>query len=105
MEVFFKNLTSDESPTERLVEDIMMLVAETEDLVNRTGANLGEETQVEIKTALERVKLRCQQLKNQALAGARHTDQFIRQHPYPAMFMCFGAGVLLGLLLNRKSDD
>ncbi len=105
MEVYFKNITSEETPTERLVEDVMMLVNETEDLVNRTSASLASGAPEELKTALERLKGRCQQLKEQTMAGARHTDRFIRNHPYPVVGVAFGLGVLLGVLIGRNSKD
>jgi ElaB/YqjD/DUF883 family membrane-anchored ribosome-binding protein len=103
MEVYFKNISSEETPTERLVEDVMMLVNETEDFVNLTSATLAENAPEELKSALERLKERCQQIKEQALAGARHTDRYIRKHPYQVVGVAFGLGILIGVLAGRKS--
>ena len=33
MEIYFKNMTTEEVPTERLVEDLMKLIYDAEDLV------------------------------------------------------------------------
>jgi len=40
--------------------------------------------------------------QEKAVAGARATDMVIRSRPYEALAVAFGAGVLLGYLLNRK---
>ena len=37
MEVYFKNLSSDEISTEKLVEDLMLLVHDAENLIAATG--------------------------------------------------------------------
>ncbi len=105
MEVYFKNLTPEESPTEKLVEDVMMLVNETENLVKAHEATLGEERKAEITTMLERVKNGCLSLKSQTLAGARRTDRIIRENPYIAMGAVFGLGLVLGFLATRRTRE
>jgi len=102
MEVFFKNLTSDETSIEKLVEDLAMLANDVEDLVRVSGAGLGEESRRELMTALERIKMRCESLKAHAMAGARETDRVIRRYPYPSLGIAIGAGLVLGALLCRR---
>jgi ElaB/YqjD/DUF883 family membrane-anchored ribosome-binding protein len=105
MEVYFKNLSAEETPTERLVEDVMALVNEAEDFVKLSSANLGDGDKQELKTALERIKTQCEKVKQHALAGAREADRLIRRHPYSSLGIAFGAGILLGLFLKRDSRD
>jgi ElaB/YqjD/DUF883 family membrane-anchored ribosome-binding protein len=102
MEVYFKNLSAEETPTERLVEDVMALVSEAEDLVNLRSGNLEEGEKQELQTALERIKAQCAKVKEQAMAGARQADQLIRRHPYASLGVVFGAGILVGWLLKGK---
>ncbi len=102
MEVFFKNLSAEDTSTEQLVEDVLGLVAEAENLVNRAEATLGPETKHEIKTALERMKLHCAQIKQRAVAGAESTDRLIRRYPYPSLLISFGLGMVAGLLIPRS---
>jgi len=102
MEVYFKNLTSDESPTEKLVEDLMMLVHDAEDLVKATVTHLPENSKEEIKTTLERIKARAEKLKGHTLASVRATDQMIRQHPHVSVGAAFSLGLLIALLIRRK---
>ena len=102
MEVYFKNLSSDEVSTEKLVEDLRILVQDAEQLVKATGANIAEASKQELLTALQRLQLRCDQIKQRAAAGARATDRLIRANPYRSLGVVFGAGILMGLLINRR---
>jgi ElaB/YqjD/DUF883 family membrane-anchored ribosome-binding protein len=102
MEVYFKNLTSEEVSTEKLVEDITMLVQDAEELVKATGANIAEATKKELVTALERLKNRAEQIKYRAKAGAKATDRFIRDNPYRSLGVVFGLGMIAGMIVNRR---
>ncbi len=102
MEVFFKNLTTDEVSVEKLVEDLMLLANDVEGLVKATSGTLSEDSREELMTALDRVKRRCESLKQHALAGARATDRLIRAHPYYSLSAAFGLGCLLGVLARRR---
>ena len=62
-------------------------------------AQKGKETAQKLGTALNTAKTRIQE---STTAGARATDQVIREHPYEAIGIAFGVGVLIGVLINRK---
>ena len=102
MEVYFKNLTSEEVSTEKLVEDITMLVQDAEELVKATGAHLTDATKQELVTALQRLKNRSEQIKRRAVAGARATDRLIRHNPYRSLGVVFGLGMIAGMIVNRR---
>ena len=38
-----------------------------------------------------------------AIAGAKATDQVIRDHPYHAIGVALGVGVLIGFLLSHRN--
>ncbi len=59
MEVYFKNLTNDAVSVEKLVDDLACLANDVEVLVKATRGNLGEESQQELLTAMQRIKARC----------------------------------------------
>ena len=105
MEVFFKNLSSDEVSTEKLVEDLTNLVQDAEKLVNATGAAIPEASREELRTALERLKARSEQIKQRAVAGARATDRLIRNNPYRSLAVIFGIGMIAGMIVNRRRSD
>lgn len=102
MEVYFDNLTDKNASLDKLAEDVSLLVQDAEALVQASGAKLSPRSKAVLENALERVKTRGERVKQQALAGARATDRIIRQHPYQALGVIFGLGVLLGCLLKRK---
>jgi len=102
MEVYFKNLSSEEVSTEKLVEDLLMLVQDAEELVKATGANIADASKQELMTALERVKSRAEQMKARAVAGARATDRVIRDNPYRSLAVVFGVGMIAGMVVNRR---
>ena len=102
MEVYFKNLTSEEISTEKLVEDLTTLVEDAEQLVRATGANIGEASRQELMTALQRLKARAQQVRQRALASARATDRLIRDNPYRSLSVVFGLGMIAGMIVNRR---
>ena len=105
MEVFFKNLSSDEVSTEKLVEDLTNLVQDAERLVNATGAAITEASRQELRTALERLKARAEQVKQRAGASARATDRLIRDNPYRSLALVFGVGMIAGMIVNRRRGD
>jgi ElaB/YqjD/DUF883 family membrane-anchored ribosome-binding protein len=102
MEVYFKNLSSDEVTTEKLVEDLRILVQDAEQLVKATGSNIAEASREELLTALQRLKLRAEQMRHQAVAGARATDRLIRRNPYRSLGLVFAAGLAMGMIINRR---
>ena len=102
MEVYFKNLTSEEISTEKLVEDLTTLVEDAEQLVRATSANIGEASRQELMTALQRLKARAHQVRARALASARATDRLIRDNPYRSLSIVFGLGMVAGMIVNRR---
>ena len=102
MEVYFKNLTSEEISTEKLVEDLTTLVEDAEQLVRATGASLGEASRQELMTALQRLKARAQQVRQRAVASARATDRLIRDNPYRSLAVVFGLGMVAGMIVNAR---
>ena len=103
MEVYFKNLTDEGVSVEKLVEDLMCLTNDVEGLVKATTASRGPDSQQELATALERIKARCQSIKQSVVAGAQATDQLIHRHPYSSIGVMLGLGILAGALIARPS--
>jgi len=92
-----KNAATGES--EHLVEDAQTLLGAT--------AHIAEEKVVEARrrltSALERGREVWGEVREKAVAGAKATDQVVRDHPYHAMGVAFGVGALLGFLLSRRN--
>ncbi len=108
MEVFFKNLSSESTPTERMVEDLGLLVEDAEHLVKVSSANFAAETRVELLSALDRIKRQCELLKANATRKMEATDRLIRRYPYQALGVALGVGLVAGWLAHGRcpsTDD
>ena len=96
---------STEVNTEQIVHDLKNVARDAEDLIKATAGELGEKTRdarARLATAIESAKLTCERWEDKAIVGAKATDQAIRKHPYEAIGVAFGLGVLLGVLATRK---
>jgi ElaB/YqjD/DUF883 family membrane-anchored ribosome-binding protein len=65
------------------------------------------ETQAKLESAIERAKVACQRLEEKTVAAAKATDKVVREHPYQAIGIGFGIGILIGVLAARSrcSED
>jgi ElaB/YqjD/DUF883 family membrane-anchored ribosome-binding protein len=100
METYFNNLSQDVT-TEKLVEDLQLLVSDAEQLVKVAGGNLGEKSKAELNSALERIKAGCRKMEVKVASGAQRANLVIREHPYQSMGVALGLGVLIGILVKR----
>lgn len=95
-----------ETPRE-LLNDLHALVAEAEKMM---GDSLSEHTgeavgalRARFDAAHERLGEVCSRAKQKVVAGAKCTDQAIRANPYQSLAIAAGAGLLIGVLLGRRS--
>lgn len=98
-------MSANEVSKEKLVSDVKVVVQDAEDLMRATAGDVGEkakEARVRLGAALESAKASCRKLEEKAVAGAKATDQLIREHPYESIGIGFGIGLLVGLLISRK---
>ncbi len=63
------------------------------------------EVKAKLESVVEKAKEVCERLQNQTAAAAKATDKTIREHPYHAIGIAFGVGVLLGVLAVRSRRD
>jgi ElaB/YqjD/DUF883 family membrane-anchored ribosome-binding protein len=66
-----------------------------------------EEERIKKFTAklIERAKDTCERLEERAAAAARRTNKVIRKHPYEAIGVGLGVGLLIGVLVMRSRND
>ncbi|MFQ3671366.1 MAG: DUF883 family protein [Verrucomicrobiia bacterium] len=93
----------------KLVADFKEVIADAEALLRVTADDLSErakEARAKLNDKLEEAKVQLKDadsiLREKAAAGARETDRVIREHPYEALGVAFGVGLLIGILVNRK---
>lgn len=69
-------------------------------------AHVAEEKVMEARrrlaAAVEKSKEAWEALQEKAIAGAKATDQVIRENPYKALGAALGVGLIIGYLLRRR---
>ena len=63
------------------------------------------ETKAKLENVIEKAKEVCVRLQEQTAAAAKATDKTIREHPYQAIGIAFGVGLLIGVLATRCRHD
>ncbi len=63
--------------------------------------NQKSELRAKLEAAIEKAKTACQNLEEKTAAAAKAADRTVREHPYQAMGIAFGLGVLIGVLAMR----
>ena len=94
-----------DATTEKLLQDLKAVVQDGEALLRAGAQNLSERglaARARLAAALAVARETRGRLEAKALAGAKATDQLIRQHPYESVGIAFGVGLLIGALVNRK---
>lgn len=93
-----------EDATEQLLQELKEVVADGEELLRAGAQGLSEQgkaARARLSAALAAAKDTGRKLQERTVAGARATDEVIRDHPYESIGIAFGAGLLIGVLINR----
>jgi ElaB/YqjD/DUF883 family membrane-anchored ribosome-binding protein len=93
---------------EEIVAHISRLMAEAEAMLVGPEAEKAGGKLDEMKSRVAQAQSRSAELYGSArkkiVAGAKLTDETIRAHPYEALAITLGVGVLLGVLIGRTRD-
>jgi ElaB/YqjD/DUF883 family membrane-anchored ribosome-binding protein len=98
MEVYFKELISEEASLEKLIDDLERVVQGADDFAKSIGVNLAEQPRTEMARRLYRMKETCQRINLQIIAHAQATDRMVRKNPYAFV----GAALLLGIVAGAR---
>jgi ElaB/YqjD/DUF883 family membrane-anchored ribosome-binding protein len=95
--------TSDNPDT--FLADLRTLVTEAEKLLD--GSETGSENAHTLRERFEAAQERFTDLyagaKKRVIAGGKATDQAIRENPYQSLAIAAGVGLIVGVLLGRRS--
>ena len=98
--------TSAQSPKE-LLNDLRALVSDAETMASESISETTSESISALRTRFDAAHARMSELcscaKEKVVAGAKRTDEVIRANPYQSLAVAAGAGLLLGVLLGRRS--
>ncbi|EON10950.1 membrane protein [Pandoraea anapnoica] len=89
--------------------DIKSVLADAEDLLKQAANTTGErasELSDKALTLLKQAKEKASDVQvvvvEKSKQAARATDDYVHDHPWQAVGIAAGIGVVIGLLLNRK---
>ena len=94
-----------EATTDKLVQDMKTVVTDAEELLEATASQGGEQIariRARAEESLRAARSRIKELTRAAEAGARAADREVREHPWQAIGIAAGVGVLIGFLASRR---
>jgi ElaB/YqjD/DUF883 family membrane-anchored ribosome-binding protein len=93
-----KKKTAEAIDAGQILEDAESLLAATAHIAEEQVASARKR----LASAVESGKEMIENLKDKAIAGAKATDETIREHPYESIGVALGVGLLIGYLLGRR---
>jgi ElaB/YqjD/DUF883 family membrane-anchored ribosome-binding protein len=94
---------------EQLIEHISRLMAEAEAMIAGPVAEQAGDKLADIKDRLDSARARLGDVYTRArkniVAGAKYTDETIREYPYYSLGIALGVGVLIGALIRRGNNS
>jgi ElaB/YqjD/DUF883 family membrane-anchored ribosome-binding protein len=94
---------------EKLIADFKVVLADAEELLKATAAQTGDkavEMREKVTEHLKRAKFRLQEEQEKMLTRTKEvagaTDDYVHEHPWEAVGVAAGVGILLGLLISRR---
>jgi len=67
--------------------------------------NETSEVQAKLSAVIDKAQDLCERLQNQTASAAKATDRAVREHPYQAVGIAFGVGLLVGIIMARNRID
>jgi len=94
---------------EKLVADLQRVIADAEELMQATAhqtegkvAELRERISDNLREARHKLADAEDAIKEKTREVARATDDYVHEHPWPAIGAAAGLGLVIGLLISRR---
>lgn len=103
-------MTPDTAVTkEKLAQDLKIVISDAEDLLRATASQAGEKVTAareKIQDSLHRAKLKLAEAEDVIIdkgkQAAHATDEYVHDHPWRAVGIAAGIGLVIGLLIGRR---
>ena len=94
---------------DKLVQDLKIVISDAEDLLRATASTAGEKVvaaREKVQHSLERAKVKLAEVEDVIIdsgkQAARATDEYVHDHPWRAVGIAAGIGVIIGMLISRR---
>lgn len=94
---------------DKLVQDLRNVIGDAEDLLRATASQAGEKAAAareKIQDSLHRARVKLAEAEDvvldEAKQAARAADEFVHEHPWKAVGIGAGVGLIIGLLIGRR---
>ena len=95
--------------SEKLMQDMRVVVADAEDLLKATAGQTGERiekirarAEESLRTARNRMQIAGKAVQETATEAARTVDDQVHKNPWTAVSIAAGVGLVLGIILSRR---
>lgn len=103
-------MTPDNAVTkDKLAQDLKIVIADAEELLRATANQAGEKVSAareRIQDSLRHAKVKLAEVEEAILdkgkQAARATDEYVHDHPWRAVGIAAGIGLLIGMLISRR---
>jgi ElaB/YqjD/DUF883 family membrane-anchored ribosome-binding protein len=94
---------------EKLAQDLKIVIADAEDLLRATASQAGEKVSAareKIQDSLRHAKVKLAEVEDVLIdkgrQAARATDEYVHDHPWKAVGIAAGIGLIIGMLISRR---
>ncbi len=94
---------------DKLAQDMKAVIADAEELLRATANQAGEKVTAareRIQDSLRQAKTKLAEVEDVLLdtgkQAARATDEYVHDHPWKAVGIAAGVGLIIGLLIGRR---
>jgi len=94
---------------EKLAQDLKIVIADAEDLLRATASQAGEKVSAareKIQDSLRHAKVKLAEVEevliDKGKQAARATDEYVHDHPWKAVGIAAGIGLIIGMLISRR---
>jgi ElaB/YqjD/DUF883 family membrane-anchored ribosome-binding protein len=94
---------------DKLVQDLKIVIADAEELLRATASQAGEKAALareKIQDSLHKAKIKLAEAEEVVIdktkQAARATDEYVHEHPWRAVSVAAGIGLIIGMLISRR---
>lgn len=94
---------------EKLAQDMKIVIADAEELLRATAGQASEKVAAareRIQDSLRQAKVKLAEVEDilvdKGKQAARATDEYVHDHPWRAVGIAAGVGLIIGMLISRR---